>query len=77
MVVSESVVGSGDYTYEVDENWAKIPEGWDMPAAPLFNALNEHARKRVVISDVKEPLTPEAVKAGVLATDTYIDYFLR
>jgi hypothetical protein len=58
-----------------DEHGA--PKGWDMPAAPLFKALNEHAKKRVVISDVKETLTPEAVKAGVIATDLYIDYFLE
>ena len=47
-----------------------------MPARPLFKALNEKAAKRVVISDLKEKLTPEAIKAGVVATDTYIDYFL-
>jgi hypothetical protein len=51
-------------------------KGWDMPARPLFKALNEKAAKRVVISDLKENLTPEAIKAGVVATDTYIDYFL-
>ena len=54
-----------------------VPKGWDMPAGPLFKALNERARKRVVISDVKEKLTPEAANAGVIATDTYIDYFLK
>jgi hypothetical protein len=48
-----------------------------MPAAPLFKALNEHAKKRAVISDAKETLTPEAAKAGVIATDTYIDHFLE
>jgi hypothetical protein len=54
-----------------------VPKGWDMPAGPLFKALNERAKKRVVISDVKEALTPEATKAGVIATSTYIDYFLK
>lgn len=53
-----------------------VPKGWDMPAAPLFKALNERAKNRVVISDVNEKLTPEAGQAGVIATDTYIDYFL-
>jgi hypothetical protein len=53
------------------------PKGWDMPARPLFTALKERAKKRVVISDAKEKLTPEATAAGVIATDTYIDYFLR
>jgi hypothetical protein len=52
-------------------------KGWDMPAPPLFRALKEKAAKRVVISDVAEELTPEAVKAGVLATGTYVDYFLK
>jgi hypothetical protein len=51
-------------------------KGWDMPARPLFNALNEKAVKRLVISDLKEKLTPEAKKAGVVATNTYVDYFL-
>ena len=23
-----TIVGSGDYTYEVDMDWAKLPEGW-------------------------------------------------
>jgi len=54
-----------------------VPKGWDMPAGPLFKALNERAKKRVVISDGNEKLTPEAGKAGVIATDTYIDYFLE
>lgn len=54
-----------------------VPKGWDMPAGPLFTALNDHAKKRVVISDVNENLTPEAGNAGVVATDTYIDYFLK
>jgi len=51
--------------------------GWDMPAGPLFNALKEKTENRVAISDVTEVLTPAAVKAGVRATDTYIDYFLK
>ena len=54
-----------------------VPKGWDMPAGPLFKALNDRAKKRVVISDVNEPLTPEAGHADVIATDTYIDYFLE
>jgi hypothetical protein len=53
------------------------PKGWEMPAGPLYKALLEKANKRVVISDVKEDITPEAKQAGVIATDTYIDYFLR
>jgi sugar lactone lactonase YvrE len=52
MTVSESVVGSGAYTYEVQEDWAKIPAGWEMPAAAVtvdaqdrvycFNRTDDH-----------------------------------
>ena len=52
-------------------------KGWDMPAAPLLAALKDKAGKRVVISDVTEKLPAEAAKAGIVATGTYIDYFLR
>ncbi len=30
------IVGTGDYTYEVNEEWAQLPDGWDMPAASVF-----------------------------------------
>jgi streptogramin lyase len=30
-----TTVGSGKYTYEVNENWARLPEGWEMPAAAV------------------------------------------
>ena len=55
----------------------KKPKGWDMPAGPLFKALKERAKNRVVISDKKEKLTPEAEAAGVIATETYVDYYLK
>jgi DNA-binding beta-propeller fold protein YncE len=29
------LVGSGKYTYEVLEDWARLPEGWAMPAAAV------------------------------------------
>src|SRR5712691_10916080 len=35
MAAVETVVGTGKYTYEVHENWARIPEGWDIPAAAV------------------------------------------
>ena len=54
-----------------------IPKGWDMPAKPLYKALMDTAKKRVVISDVNEKLTPEAKEANVFATDMFIDYFLE
>jgi DNA-binding beta-propeller fold protein YncE len=47
-----TIVGSGTYTYAMDENWAKLPEGWEMPAASVavdsrdrvycFNRSREH-----------------------------------
>lgn len=53
------------------------PKGWQMPAPPLLKALREKTAKRVVISDAKELLTPEAAQAGIFATSAYIDYFLK
>jgi DNA-binding beta-propeller fold protein YncE len=30
-----TLVGSGKYTYEVNEEWAQVPAAWDMPAAAV------------------------------------------
>ena len=30
-----TMVGSGKYTYEMVDNWARLPEGWEMPAAAV------------------------------------------
>ncbi len=30
-----TTVGEGKFTYEVEEDWAKLPEGWNMPAAAV------------------------------------------
>ena len=38
-----TTVGSGRYTYEVDDDWAKLPAGWSMPAA----AVTVDSRDRV------------------------------
>ena len=51
-------------------------KGWEMPAPPLFKALKKRTGDRVAISDVKEELNKETRKAGVRATEAYIDYFL-
>ena len=32
MATTTTIVGSGAYTYEVHDDWAKLPEGWAMPA---------------------------------------------
>ena len=52
MSVVETVVGSGKYTYEVHEDWAQVPAGWEMPAAAVtvdaqdrvycFNRTKDH-----------------------------------
>ena len=34
-MTTANTVGSGKYTYAMDENWAKLPEGWEMPAAAV------------------------------------------
>ena len=34
-MTAANTVGSGKYTYTLDENWAKLPEGWEMPAAAV------------------------------------------
>jgi hypothetical protein len=60
----------------LDKGTAKS-QGWDMPAAPLYARLVERTKNRVVISDAKEVLTEEARTAGIIATDSYVDYFLR
>lgn len=52
-------------------------KGWDMPAGPLFKALQKATSQRCVISDVNEKLTNEAAQVGIVATDTYVDYFLK
>jgi hypothetical protein len=48
-----------------------------MPAGPLYTRLREKAGQRVVLSDVAERLSAEAAAAGVIATDTYVDYYLK
>ena len=35
-MTTTSTVGSGKYTYTMDENWAKVPDGWAMPAAAVY-----------------------------------------
>jgi DNA-binding beta-propeller fold protein YncE len=52
MATTGTIVGSGTYTYEVNEDWARLPDGWTMPAAAVtvdsedrvycFNRSPEH-----------------------------------
>ena len=34
--INRKIVGAGKYTYEMHEDWAKLPAGWKMPAAAVF-----------------------------------------
>ena len=34
-MTSSKIVGSGAFTYEMDEEWAALPQGWEMPAAAV------------------------------------------
>ena len=43
MATTTAIVGSGAYTYEVHDDWAKLPAGWEMPAA----AVTVDSRDRV------------------------------
>ena len=35
-MTTTTTVGSGKYTYEMHTDWAKLPEGWAMPAAAVY-----------------------------------------
>ena len=52
-------------------------KGWDMPAGPLHKALLAKTAGRTVISDVAKAVPRAAVTAGVRATKTFVDYFLK
>ena len=34
-MTTANTVGSGKYTYTLDENWVNLPDGWEMPAAAV------------------------------------------
>ncbi len=42
-----NTVGSGEFTYEVDIEWAQLPEGWEMSAA----AVSGDSQDRVYVYD--------------------------
>jgi DNA-binding beta-propeller fold protein YncE len=35
MATTTAIVGSGSHTYEAHEDWARLPDGWEMPAAAV------------------------------------------
>ena len=37
--MASTIVGSGKFTYEMHTDWAKLPEGWAMPAAAVYLSL--------------------------------------
>ncbi len=47
-------VGSGTHTYEVQEDWAKLPEGWAMPAAAV--AVDSQDRVFCFNRDIDHPI---------------------
>jgi sugar lactone lactonase YvrE len=42
MVMTTEVVGSGEHTYRVDENWARLPQGVDLMAASVTVDSNDN-----------------------------------
>ncbi len=40
-MTSSNIVGSGDYSYEMNPDWAKLPEGWEMPSAAVYGDSND------------------------------------
>ena len=55
-MATTTTVGHGAYTYEVQEDWAQLPEGWTMPAA----AVTVDAQDRVYCFN-RSPDHPVAV----------------
>lgn len=53
------------------------PKGWDMPAGPLFEALQSKTAGRVVISDAAEAVPQAALDAGVAETPEWVDWYYR
>ena len=37
-----TTTGSGQHTFEVDSNWAKLPDGWDAPMAAVAVDSQDH-----------------------------------
>ena len=35
-MTSSNIVGSGGFSYEMNPDWAKLPEGWEMPTAAVY-----------------------------------------
>ena len=49
-----TTVGTGKYTYEMVEDWARLPEGWRMPAAAV--AVDSHDRVYVYNRTTDHPI---------------------
>jgi hypothetical protein len=74
LMTSDDLVAFIALDIETAQNMGK--SGWDMPAAPLYKALNDKAKQRVVISDRSEIVPAPASQANVCSTNDYIDFFL-
>ena len=49
-----TMVGSGKYTYEINEDWARLPKGWEMPAAAV--AVDSHDNVFAFNRDPNHPI---------------------
>ena len=58
------MVGSGKYTYEMNEEWARLPEGWEMPAAAV--AVDSQDRVFVFKQVARTSLSPYLI--GMVTT---------
>ena len=71
-MTSSNIVGSGGFSYEMNPEWAKLPEGWEMPTAAVYGdsqdrvyAFNRDPEHPVCIFD-KEGNFVSAWGAGLI-----------
>ena len=57
-MTTANTVGSGKYTYTLDENWVNLPDGWEMPAAAV--AIQTTTSPRMVDSSSLSKRTPHS-----------------
>ena len=51
MTTTTTIVGSGAYTFEAHEDWAKLPPGWEMPWVTFWYALERGALGSTPVSE--------------------------
>jgi streptogramin lyase len=57
-LTTANIVGSGKYTYEAHYDWAKLPDGWSMPACAVYGdsqdriyCFNRDAEHQIIVFD--------------------------